>query len=216
MIILYSALIEPKIDYRSEVYSSSCRTYLDSLTPNLKKCDTHSNRCIQKISNTIAAYRKRTRTFEAVSRYGNINLLYKGKCKIIWEEVNKGYNQLLSCNNRIRKLFITRVNQLIEQYNMQFENLAVEGYQRSPPWRIDNMKICTEICSIQKVKYTHFTLRQIWQEHASQYENTPIFYTDESKSDNLDSSLLHLSENISDRCNKNSRAESHSSSRNSR
>ena len=33
LIRLYLALIEPKIEYGSEVYSSACRTYLDSLQP---------------------------------------------------------------------------------------------------------------------------------------------------------------------------------------
>ena len=71
----------------------------------------------------------------------------------MWDEINKGDIQTLQFNNRIRKPFIARVNDIIEQYNIRFEMLAKESLPRNLPWRIPNVNICTEQYGMQKSQY---------------------------------------------------------------
>ena len=88
---------------------------------------------------------------------------------------------------------------------MQFENLAAESHQQSQPWKTDNVETCTELFDIQKGQYSQYTLRQTWQKHAREHENTPMFYTDGSKSENGTEHSVRRhntiqAEKISDRC----------------
>ena len=102
----------------------------------------------------------------------------------MWDEINKGDIQTLHFNNRIRKPFIARVNDIIEQYNIRFEMLAKESLPRSPPWKITNVDICTELYAMQKSQYVQEELRQAWNDHAREHQYLPVFYTDGSKSAN--------------------------------
>lgn len=182
---LYIMLLKPKIDYGSEVYSSACRTLLDSIEP------------IQNAAIRIATGAFRTSPIPSLraesgikplSLYRNIKSLnYLSRLHVC--PSNPLYNLVNDINandlnNTRSKSFLHRIEQIRQGYDIDMSNLLIETPLNSPPWRLmSHVTVCQDLHKFVKAETNPTYLKVLFLNHFSSHENSICVFTDGSKTD---------------------------------
>ena len=131
IIRLYLALIKPKLNYGSEANDSACKTYLKSLQP-IQNAAIRTALGAVRSSSILSVHAESGLVY--LEKYKDIKMMnYYLRTRAnwdqaIWKNLNRVYNGC-TYSSRVMKPYLIRVNDIVEKYNLDFENIHTEtGY----------------------------------------------------------------------------------------
>ena len=189
---LYIMLLKPKLDYGCEIYASAAQSHLNKLTPihnTAIRIATGAFRTSPLVSlyaesgiKPLTTYRniKLLNTFARI--YTNPRHPLHSSANHIIELTNRNPNDVPPLPRRMH--FFHRMYALINSLPFNFTDLLMEVPSTSPMWCIPGLTHCTDLFTIPKSSLTPAQFKRLFEQHATQHQNTLQLFTDGSKSNN--------------------------------
>ena len=185
---LYIMLIKPTIEYGLEAYASAAPTYLNSLYAIQNAAIRIATGAFR--SSPVVSLHALTSVLPSNYSYHlkQLNLYMRlivnpthpmNDLVIDQEDLNADVIQ----ERTPPKSFLSRASSLHLLYQLDTSRILGEFYSQKPPWKICCITVCTDLFEFTKKDFPPNVMRNIFNNHATQHENTTCIYTDGSKTE---------------------------------
>lgn len=177
---LYLMLLKPVIDYGIEIYSSTAKTYMNSVSS------------LQNGAIRVATGAFRSSPIPSIhADSGILPMKFYNERKILNTFLR------IACNpshplyltaldedyNPCEKSFFTRARKLLIEYDIDVNGVMTEETLNAHPWGKNGVTSCREMHQYKKSDTTNNELRHRFNEHFKTHENDLCIFTDGSKTD---------------------------------
>lgn len=185
LLTLFIMLIKPKLDYGCEAYSSACKSLLETLNPiqnSAIRIATGAFRSSPIYSLHSEAGLKPLELYRENKILNFLARVYVNPTHPMHNTVTLELDDEIDYNSP--KSFVSRASQMMQNYNLNFNNILIEDTIKVPPWERSNINICKDLYHINKRDVIPAELCDIFNQHIHKHANSANVFTDGSKTDN--------------------------------
>jgi hypothetical protein len=172
-------LIKPKLDYGCEAYSSACKSLLETLNPIQNSAIRIATGAIRSSPIYSLHSEAGLKPLELYRENKILNFLarvYVNPTHPMHNTVTLELDDEIDYNSP--KSFVSRASQMMQNYNLNFNNILIEDTIKVPPWERSNINICKDLYHINKRDVIPAELCDIFNQHIHKHANSANVFTD--------------------------------------
>ena len=185
---LYSAIVQPKLDYGCILYGSASDYSLQKLDPVLNR-GVRDSSCAFR-SSPINSLLAEAGIPPLSIRRQQIALQYYARSKKTPDTPT--HECITKINSNVPSMYSTRVKDLINRYDLRLDSTLEVRHTEKPTWMLDSRVVCDGYDCPPKETTSEIMMKQIFRDHVDEHHsNADHIYTDGSKSDQLAYAAVH-------------------------